>query len=62
MRMVHTIPLRIWYVPYAYGIKYAYGTEQLHKTIICAPYGFIIRSTLQVTIVHTMNIFHKRQK
>ena len=22
---VHTI--RVWYVPYAYGIKYAYGTE-----------------------------------
>ena len=27
--MVHTI--RVWYVPYAYGIKYAYGTEQLHQ-------------------------------
>ena len=25
---VHTI--RVWYVPYAYGIKYAYGTEQRH--------------------------------
>ena len=24
-RMVHTI--RVWYVPYAYGIKCAYGTE-----------------------------------
>ena len=20
--------IRVWYVPYAYGIKYAYGTEQ----------------------------------
>ena len=29
--MVHTI--RIWYVPYVYGIKYAYGTEQLYVII-----------------------------
>ena len=28
-RTVHTI--RVWYVPYAYGIKYAYGTEQAHN-------------------------------
>ena len=27
-RIVHTI--RVLYIPYAYGIKYVYGTEQLH--------------------------------
>ena len=29
-RTVRTI--RVWYVPYAYGIKYAYGTEHRHET------------------------------
>ena len=22
--------IRVWYVPYAYGMKYAYDTQQLH--------------------------------
>ena len=30
--MVHTI--RVWYVPYEYGIKYAYGTEQYHRKCV----------------------------
>ena len=29
--MVHTI--RTWYVPYAYGIKYAYGTEHYYRGV-----------------------------
>ena len=28
-RMVCTI--RVWYIPYAYGTKYAYGIEQCHN-------------------------------
>ena len=26
-----TIYIRVWYIPYAYGIKYAYGTEHSDK-------------------------------
>ena len=37
-RMVRTIRvwsyrMRVWYVPYAYGIKYAYGTY--HTRMVC---------------------------
>ena len=37
--MVRTI--RVWYVPYAYGIKYTYGTEHSYIKIITHYSGII---------------------
>ena len=39
-RMVRTV--RIRYVPYAYGMKYAYGTQQYHTSMVCkiVPYAY----------------------
>ena len=31
--------VRVWYIPYAYGTKYAYGIEQLHNV------GFFVVSS-----------------
>ena len=30
--------IRVWYVPYAYGIKYTYGTQQLDLSSMCWAY------------------------
>ena len=45
-RMVRTV--RVRYVPYAYGMKYAYGTQQLH--------GIPIASTVNVEIFAGLNV------
>ena len=26
--------IRVWYVPYAYGMKYAYGTQQINYLVM----------------------------
>ena len=60
---MHTIRVRLYHtcmvykiVPYAYGIKYVYDTEQLHRLLYMRLMALLSEeSTLQVTIVHTMN-------
>ena len=38
--------IRVWYVPYAYGIKYAYGTQQGRKTALSGYYECVETHTI----------------
>ena len=57
-RMVCTI--RVWYVPHAYGIKYAYGTEQQHVISIITGSKYI--NFINVQLKNLWCVMHKLQE
>ena len=55
--------IRVWYVPYAYGMKYAYGTQQ-RKEMFCMSLerGLLLLNATPHIYERKTNLFHVLQR